>query len=162
MDRTAHSHHPGDADRAARGRRPGYARLLRLRHIQPGGLACFLLFEGTLTVAALLALAELTDPWSLLLLPTAVAVMVKYHDVVAGLLAPPPAVSVPVAAGPHLPLRALGRAPVVGAARGTCALPRGRARGERGRSAFDRGRSGQRRGRGTERRLAVVRSYGSL
>lgn len=143
---------------AGRSRRPGYARLLRLRHIRPGGVACFLLFEGTLTLAGLLTLAELTDPWSLVLLPAAVAAMVKLDDVVVGLVRGAPPVPAPAGA-PHPALRALGRAPVLGTARGTCALPRGRARADRGRSSGDRARSAQRRGRGPELRLTVVRSY---
>ena len=65
-------------------RRPLYARLLRLRYLHPGGLACFLLFEGTIALGLLLALAELVDWPVVVLLPVGVAVMVKLNDLVAG------------------------------------------------------------------------------
>ncbi|SCL22171.1 hypothetical protein [Micromonospora inyonensis] len=63
--------------------RPLYARILGLRFVNPGGVLCFLFFEGTVALAALLALAELTSWWAVLLLPAAVAVMVKLNDIVA-------------------------------------------------------------------------------
>ncbi|SCL41978.1 hypothetical protein GA0074692_6593 [Micromonospora pallida] len=63
--------------------RPLYARVLGLRFVNPGGVLCFLFFEGAVALAALLALAELVSWWSVLLLPAAVAVMVKLNDVVA-------------------------------------------------------------------------------
>ncbi|KXK63516.1 hypothetical protein AWW66_02965 [Micromonospora rosaria] len=63
--------------------RPLYARLLGLRFVNPGGVLCFLFFEGSVALAALLALAELVSWWSVLLLPAAVAVMVKLNDMVA-------------------------------------------------------------------------------
>jgi hypothetical protein len=44
----------------------------------------FLLFEGMVAVAVLLALAELTSWWAVAALPAAVAAMVKLNDVVAG------------------------------------------------------------------------------
>jgi hypothetical protein len=68
----------------ARRRRPLYARLLRLRYLHPGGLACFLLFEGTIGLGLLLALAELVDWPVVVLLPAGVAVMVKVNDLLAG------------------------------------------------------------------------------
>jgi hypothetical protein len=70
--------------RSAGGRRPFYARLLRLHYLHPGGLACFLLFEGTIGLGLLLALAELVDWPVVVLLPAGVAVMVKFNDVLAG------------------------------------------------------------------------------
>ncbi|WP_027658441.1 hypothetical protein [Salinispora pacifica] len=63
--------------------RPLYARLLGLRFVNPGGVLCFVFFEGAVALAALLALAELVSWWSVLVLPTMVAVMVKINDVVA-------------------------------------------------------------------------------
>ncbi|MEU4570075.1 hypothetical protein [Micromonospora sp. NPDC023956] len=63
--------------------RPLYARVLGLRFVNPGGVLCFLFFEGAVALAALLALAELVSWWAVLLLPAAVAVMVKLNDVVA-------------------------------------------------------------------------------
>lgn len=69
------------------GRPPLYARVLRLRHIRPGGLLCFAFFEGSVAVGILLALAELAPWWAALVLPVVVAGMVKVNDVVAGLSA---------------------------------------------------------------------------
>ncbi|WP_254910217.1 hypothetical protein [Micromonospora sp. NBS 11-29] len=70
---------PADEERY----RPLYARVLGLRFVNPGGVLCFLFFEGAAALAALLALAELVSWWAVLVLPTAVAVMVKLNDVVA-------------------------------------------------------------------------------
>lgn len=64
--------------------RPLYARALRLRHLNPGGILCFALLEGTVTLGALLALAELVPWWGVLALPGSVAVMVKINDMIAG------------------------------------------------------------------------------
>lgn len=63
--------------------RPLYARVLGLRFVNPGGVLCFLFFEGAAALAVLLALAELVNWWAVLVLPTAVAAMVKLNDVVA-------------------------------------------------------------------------------
>jgi hypothetical protein len=65
-------------------RPPLYARVLRLRYVRPGGLLCFLFFEGSVALGILLALAELAPWWSALVLPAAVAAMVKVNDTVAG------------------------------------------------------------------------------
>ena len=73
---------------AGRTRRPLYARLLRLRYLHPGAVACFLLFEGTIALGALLALAELVDWPVVFLLPVGVAVMVKINDLLAGATLP--------------------------------------------------------------------------
>jgi hypothetical protein len=64
--------------------RPLYARLLRLRHLRPSGLWCFVFFEGMIGLGVLLALAELVSWWAVLVLPAVVAVMVKVNDVLAG------------------------------------------------------------------------------
>jgi hypothetical protein len=64
---------------------PIYARLLRLRSIRPGGLLCFLFFEGSVALSMLLVLAELTSVWALIAVPVSVAAMVKLNDVLAGL-----------------------------------------------------------------------------
>ncbi|MEV0003189.1 hypothetical protein AB0H28_13005 [Micromonospora sp. NPDC050980] len=66
--------------------RPLYARVLGLRFVNPGGVLCFLFFEGAAALAVLLALAELVNWWAVLVLPTAVAAMVKLNDVVAELV----------------------------------------------------------------------------
>ncbi|RKR87739.1 hypothetical protein BDK92_2031 [Micromonospora pisi] len=63
--------------------RPLYSRVLRLHHVDPGGLLCFLFFEGTVALGLLLALAELVNWWGVLVLPMTVAVMVKMNDLVA-------------------------------------------------------------------------------
>lgn len=64
--------------------RPLYPRLLRLRHIHPNAWQRALLGEGALGVAVLLVLADLATAWTLLVLPLAVALVVKAHDVLAG------------------------------------------------------------------------------
>lgn len=67
---------------------PFYARMLRLRHIHPGGLLCFLFFEATVLLAILLAMAELV-PWTAIpLLPLTVAAVVKVNDLIVGASAP--------------------------------------------------------------------------
>ena len=85
---------PGDATRAgaAKGRTktPLYPRLLRLRHVAPNAWQRAVLGEGALGVAGLLVLADLATAWTLVALPVAVAVVVKAHDGLAGLLARPP------------------------------------------------------------------------
>ncbi|MEV4545406.1 hypothetical protein [Micromonospora echinaurantiaca] len=73
---------PADEERY----RPLYARILGLRFVNPGGVLCFLFFEGVVALAALLALAELVTWWAVLVLPAAVAVMVKLNDMVAALV----------------------------------------------------------------------------
>jgi hypothetical protein len=65
---------------------PRYARVLRLRHLRLGGGACFLLFEGSIAAAVLLAFAELVSWWAVLVVPLTVAAMVKLNDAVAGKL----------------------------------------------------------------------------
>jgi hypothetical protein len=62
---------------------PLYVRVLRLKRIRPGGVLCFLLFEGIVALAVLLSLAELVSWWSVLVLPATVAGLVKINDVVA-------------------------------------------------------------------------------
>lgn len=65
-------------------RRPLYARLLRLRHIEPGPALCFLYFEGSIAASVLFALLGLVPWWAILVVPVTVAVMVKFNDIVAG------------------------------------------------------------------------------
>jgi hypothetical protein len=64
--------------------RPLYARVLGLQYVRPSNLLCFLYFEGTVALAVLLSLAELTGWWAVAVLPASVAVMVKLNDVIAG------------------------------------------------------------------------------
>ena len=68
-------------------RKPLYPRLLRLRHIHPNAWQRAVLGEGALGIAVLLVLADLATAWTLLVLPIAVGVVVKAHDLLAGLLA---------------------------------------------------------------------------
>jgi hypothetical protein len=65
-----------------------YARLLRLRHIRPGVIACFFFLEGSFALAGVLALSGLVSVWAILVLPAVVAVAVKLNDVVTGALRP--------------------------------------------------------------------------
>lgn len=87
--RAAHAPPEHPTDTAATTPRPAsdpplYARLLRLRNIHPGGLLCFLYFEGAIALAVLLALAELV-PWTAIpILPVTVAVIVKINDLTTG------------------------------------------------------------------------------
>ena len=66
--------------------KPLYVRLLHLQHVHPTAVQRALLGEGALFVAALLTLADLASAWLLLVLPLAVAAVVKAHDVLAGQL----------------------------------------------------------------------------
>jgi hypothetical protein len=83
---------------------PLYHRLLRLRHYRPGPAMTFVLFEGSFVASALLSLAEILEWWSVLVVPVAVAALVKFNDLVAG-----------------LPARSAARAPR--AARGVAKVP---------------------------------------
>jgi len=66
---------------------PLYPKLLRLRHVHPNAWQRALLGEGMAIVGLLLAMADLASAWSIVVLPVAVAVVVKAHDVLAGHLA---------------------------------------------------------------------------
>ncbi len=68
------------------GRESLYVRILGLRHVRPGSVMCFVLFEGSVLLAVLLSMAELVSWWSVPVLPLVVAVMVKINDVVAGVV----------------------------------------------------------------------------
>ncbi len=70
----------------APGHRPLYARLLRLRHLRLRAWQRVLLSDGALLLSVLLVLADVATAWTLLVLPLAVAAVVKLHDVAAGLL----------------------------------------------------------------------------
>lgn len=72
--------------RVGRPRRPWYARALRIKHLYLSNVWCVLYFEGSIALAVLMALTELVSWWVVLVLPLAVAVMVKLNDVVAGAL----------------------------------------------------------------------------
>ena len=68
---------------------PLYPRLLQLKHVHPNAWQRAVLGEGMAGVGVLLALADLASAWSIVVLPVAVAVVVKAHDLVTGLLATP-------------------------------------------------------------------------
>jgi hypothetical protein len=73
---------------------PFYPRVLRLHHVHPNGWQRAALVEGMVVAGALAALADKATAWAPLILPVAAAVVVKFHDVLAGLLPPrrePPA-----------------------------------------------------------------------
>jgi hypothetical protein len=72
--------------RAEIANQPLYARALRLRHLAPSGLLCFVFLEGAVVLGILLALAELVSWWGVLVLPMTVALMVKFNDLIAGAL----------------------------------------------------------------------------
>ena len=65
---------------------PLYPRLLHLQHVHPNAWQRAVLGEGMAGVGVLLALADLASAWSIVVLPVAVAAVVKAHDVVTGLL----------------------------------------------------------------------------
>lgn len=66
--------------------RPVSSRLLRLQHLHPNAWQRTMLGAGGPVVAVLLVMADLATAWTLLVLPVAVAAVVKSHDVLAGLL----------------------------------------------------------------------------
>ena len=70
----------------AKAKRPLYPRLLRLQHIQPNAWQRAALGEGAVGVGVLLSMADLATAWSIVALPVAVAVVVKAHDALQGLL----------------------------------------------------------------------------
>ena len=84
---------PKAADVASSGtkppRRPLYIRLLHLRHIAPNAWQRALLGEGSLALAVVLVLADLATAWTLVVLPVAVGLLVKAHDLLARLLGRP-------------------------------------------------------------------------
>jgi hypothetical protein len=65
---------------------PLYWRLLRLHTIRPNGWQRAMLVEGVLLLAAVLTLADVASAWTLLVLPLTSVLVVKGHDVLAGLL----------------------------------------------------------------------------
>lgn len=98
--------------------RPFYARVLRLRHLNPSSTVCFVFLEGATAFAIILALAELIPMWGVVLLPACIAAMVKMNDLVAG-AAVRAASTRPAGAStrrPMRPFRTIGRASVPGGA----------------------------------------------
>ncbi len=68
---------------------PLYPRLLHLQHVHPNSWQRAVLGEGMVAIGGLLAMADLASAWSMLVLPVAVAGVVKAHDLLAGRLARP-------------------------------------------------------------------------
>ena len=69
---------------------PLYPRLLQLKNVHPNAWQRAVLGEGMAVLGALLVMADLASGWSILVLPLAMAVVVKSHDVLAGFLAQKP------------------------------------------------------------------------
>ena len=67
---------------------PLYPRLLRLKHIHPSAWQRAVLVEGSVSVGAVAALSDRVTAWTPLVLPVAVAAVVKFHDVLTGILQP--------------------------------------------------------------------------
>jgi len=67
-------------------KRPIYPRPLRLQHVHPNAWQRAVLGEGSLVVGVLLAMADLVSAWSIVVLPVAVAGVVKAHDLLERLL----------------------------------------------------------------------------
>ena len=68
---------------------PLYPTLLRLRSVHPNAWQRALLGEGMALLGAILVMADLASGWAILVLPLAMAVVVKAHDLLSGLLSPP-------------------------------------------------------------------------
>jgi hypothetical protein len=73
----------------AKHKEPLYPQLLRLKNVHPNAWQRAVLGEGMALVGALLALADVASAWSIVVLPVAVAGVVKAHDVLAGLIRTP-------------------------------------------------------------------------
>ena len=97
--------------------RPLYFRLLGVRHLRAGPVAAFVLFEGSIAVAGLLALADIVTWWGSIAIPVTVAIMVKIHDRVARALVQPFAVVQMSATRSLRDLPKVGRSAVPGPAR---------------------------------------------
>ena len=67
---------------------PLYWRILRLHHLRPNGWQRAVLVEGVLALSVVLVLADVATAWTLLVLPIAASLLVKGHDLLAGLLRP--------------------------------------------------------------------------
>lgn len=65
-------------------RQPVYLRVLRVRHLRLHPVLVFLLFEGSIGLGLVLALADIVSAYGIIAIPAAVAAMVKFNDVIAG------------------------------------------------------------------------------
>jgi hypothetical protein len=102
-------------------KRPLYFRLLRVRHLTMRPWLAFLLFEGSIVLATLLALAEIVSWWGVVVIPVAVAAMVKINDVITGAMLEPVADQQLRVPG-MVPARARGSSPVLGPSRMTAPI----------------------------------------
>jgi hypothetical protein len=68
------------------GAEPLYLRLLRLKHLRPSAWQRVLLLEGVIVAAVVVVLADKASLWTIPVLPLAVGAVVKFNDVVVGLL----------------------------------------------------------------------------
>jgi hypothetical protein len=80
-------------DKALPAKEPFYPRLLRLKNIHPNAVARALLGEGMAALGFLVSPGgvDVAPFWAILVLPVAMAGVVKAHDLLAGLLRPVPA-----------------------------------------------------------------------
>ncbi|HVE64328.1 MAG TPA: hypothetical protein VNB94_11075 [Mycobacteriales bacterium] len=67
---------------------PLYPKLLRLKHLHLSAWQRAALVEGSIAVGAVAALADQVTAWTPVVLPIAVAAVVKFHDVLTGVLSP--------------------------------------------------------------------------
>ncbi len=87
---SAHQQDPQQPEPAGYGARPRrahrslYLRLLGIEHLQPNGWQRALLGEGAVVVGILLTLADVASAWVIVVLPVAVALLVKANDMLAG------------------------------------------------------------------------------
>jgi hypothetical protein len=65
---------------------PLYPRVLGLKNVSPNGWQRAVLVEGMALLGGLAALADRATAWAPLILPVGAAAVVKFHDVLAGLL----------------------------------------------------------------------------
>ncbi|HLT09712.1 MAG TPA: hypothetical protein VK028_02755 [Micromonosporaceae bacterium] len=70
-------------------RRPLYFRILGVRYLNLHPALILVLFEGSIALGLLLALAELIPFWGFMLVPVAVALAVKLNDVIEGIMLRP-------------------------------------------------------------------------
>lgn len=70
-------------------RRPLYFRIVGVRYLNLHPALIVVLFEGSIALGLLLALAELIPYWGVVLVPVAVALAVKLNDVVEGIMLRP-------------------------------------------------------------------------
>lgn len=70
-------------------RPPLYWRLLRLRTLRPSGWQRALFADLPFVAAVVLVLSDVATAWTLLVLPLAVALVVKGHDLLAGIISRP-------------------------------------------------------------------------